>query len=118
MSEQPNPITLEDAGALLGGDKPWSRKTVERVIAAGLLNDYGRGMTRRVLRRDVENLIERLSKGEVAWPPRKATATEAPTNTRKAQADGSRKSPSKAKPFGVVQIRNRPPTRDYANSKN
>ena len=58
MAPQSDPVTLEEAGALLGGiTKPWSRKIVERVIAAGLLHDYGRGATRRVDRREVDQLI-------------------------------------------------------------
>lgn len=33
MTAQPDPITLETAGEILGGEKPISRKTVERMIS-------------------------------------------------------------------------------------
>src|SRR6185436_4997433 len=93
------PITLETAGELIGGERPISRKTVERIIAAGLLHDYGRGATRRVLRQDVERLIDQLGKGEVTWPPRKTTAAVpekvVSTSTPKARGNGSRKNGSK-----------------------
>ncbi len=74
---QHEPITLESAGRLLGGERPLSRRTVERMIAAKLLPDYGRGATRRVLRADVERLITRLAAGEVTWPVRKNPKNDA-----------------------------------------
>jgi hypothetical protein len=94
VATQHDPIKLETAGELLGGEEPYSRKTVERIIDDGLLPDYGSGANRRVLRGHVEVLIERLATGEVVWPPgrRKKRATRevmAPsTSTRKVAASG------------------------------
>lgn len=116
MAMQLDPITLEDAAALLGGIKPWSRKTVERMIAAGLLHDYGRGATRRVLKRDVETLIERFATGEVTWPQRKERVKneerpEASTNTPKVRGSGSQRSKSKPNLFVVAPLQSKPPKR-------
>jgi hypothetical protein len=119
VAPQPDPITLEEAGAVFGGrDRPWSRKTVERVIAAGLLRDYGRGATRRVLRGDVERLIERFATGEAHWPPRKASrgsgASTAPAlsrNSPNAQRVGGRQNESKVYSSGDVQLVSKPPRR-------
>src|SRR5690242_12410607 len=81
---------------MLGGQaRPWSRRTVERVIAAGLLTSFGRGKSRRVSEAEVAVLFRRLVTGEVVWPPSAkssaATVGAAPSASgRKARGNGPR----------------------------
>src|SRR5258707_11143836 len=128
MAEQQEPITLEQAGVKFGGaGKPWSRKTVERLIAAGLLFDYGYGATRRVLLRDVERLIDQFATGEASWPPRRSSpksaetpAADRSTNRQKVQGAGSRRSESKntKSPSDAAPLVSKPPMRSLKLLKN
>jgi len=53
-------VTLAEAGAILGGDRPYSKKTIQRLIKAGRLQAIGERQLRRVLRTSLEKLIADL----------------------------------------------------------
>lgn len=55
-------VTLKKAGELLGGDEPWSVRTVSRKIACGDLEAYGERRLRRVTMRSIDS-YERGERG-------------------------------------------------------
>ena len=85
-------LTLEEAAAMLGGtERPFSRDTIERLIAHDRLQDNGaRRKLRRVLRSSVDALIRDIAEGGSLWrASEKITMGKGRSmNTRKARDGG------------------------------
>lgn len=104
-------VTLDEAAKLLGGNKPFSRTTIQRMIRDGVLVARGAGMLRRVTLASV-NAYRR---GEVPWRGDVRAATAPPTKTER--ASGGRKSRSEtAKRDGRVRLIGRTPSRNSRSS--
>jgi hypothetical protein len=81
-------VTLETAAKMLGGDKPYSRRTIQRMIAAGVLEARGRGQLRRVTVISIQAYLN----GARIWDSDDRAATVRPTRTK--PANGGRRYPS------------------------
>src|SRR5215212_2630495 len=102
-SNLPEWMTYKLAGAILGGDKPWSNKTIQRLVRRGKLQDNGQERAlKRVSRESLLALHRELSEGDrtslanVVKPPTKplvaSMAKARRTNTQKTRGSGSSKS--------------------------
>jgi hypothetical protein len=110
-------ITLEQAGVLLGGtERPFSRYTVEKLIALGRLKDNGGSRKlRRVSRASVEMLIREVENGGSILchvDEKRTTVRGQSTSRRQARAAGSpRSSTATARVYDdepIVAMRPRP----------
>lgn len=94
--EIPRFVTLSEAGAILGGKKPYSTKTIQRLIAAGRLVAFGERAGRRVIGRSLRVLMAELEEGKPLWPAKSAPVanTDVALPTKPKRASGSRRSRS------------------------
>jgi len=104
MAEPLDCVTLDRAAELIGGDRPVSRSTIQRMIRDGVLKVRGAGRLRRVTLASIEAYL----KGEVTWrgDVRGERAARTKTNT----ASGGRNSRSAAdEPEGRVVLTGKTP---------
>src|SRR4051794_6874413 len=85
-------VTLAEAGAILGGTKPYSTKTIQRLVAAGRLQAVGERQGRRIVGKSLRRLISELEDGKPLWLEKRSnaasTAPVRPIKTKR--ANGSR----------------------------
>src|SRR5262245_44891196 len=110
----PRFVTLAEAGAILGGDRPYSTKTIQRLIRAGRLKAIGERQLRRVVRASLEQLIAGLESGVPLWPeqnpaPSASAAMVASPGTRRptSGSSGSRSATASGAPFEPLTRRTR-----------
>ncbi|SRR5258706_3494542 len=100
-------VTLDRAAELIGGDRPISRTTLQRMINAGVIEARGQGR----LRRATVASIDAYRRGETTWRGDARGAQAAPIRTE--TANGGRKSRSGAgAPGGRVRLIGRTPRRN------
>jgi len=89
-------VTFAEAGALLGGSKPYSTKTIQRLVAADRLQAVGERQGRRIVGKSLRKLISELEEGKPLWLEKESseasTAPVPPIKTRR--GNGSRRSRS------------------------
>jgi hypothetical protein len=98
-------VTFAEAAALLGGSKPYSTKTIQRLVAADRLQAVGERQGRRIVGKSLRRLIAELEEGKPLWLEKGSNAANTvpvrPIKTKR--ANGSRRSRSDAakKTLGV-----------------
>ena len=101
-------VTLAEAGILLGGDKPYSTKTIQRLVSVGRLVAVGDRALRRITRKSLDSLIAELEAGAPLWPARSAERTAVAPSGRTRRASGSPATPSATDSTGpFVSLTNR-----------
>src|SRR5215212_10235888 len=60
-------VTFAEAGAILGGSKPYSTKTIQRLVAADRLQAVGERQGRRIVGKSLRRLILELEEGKPLW---------------------------------------------------
>src|SRR4051812_22635238 len=73
-SPPPLQVSLTEAGKMLGGDEPFSVRTIQRLIACGELIATGNGRLRRVDYQSILDKQARMRQGAPLWPERKRNA--------------------------------------------
>ena len=99
-------VTLARAAELLGGDKPLSRSTVQRMIAAGVLDARGAGRVRRITTASIHAYLN----GDRLWPNDGAGARAASTRIKTANGGVKSRSATGA-PGAVVRLVARTPNK-------
>src|SRR6185436_8853633 len=89
-------VTFAEAAALLGGSKPYSTKTIQRLVAADRLQAVGERQGRRIVGKSLRRLIAELEEGKPLWLEKRSNAAsmEPAQPTRTKRANGSRRSRS------------------------
>jgi hypothetical protein len=111
MTDRYECVTLDRAAELIGGDRPVSRATIQRMIRDHVLEARGAGRLRRVTLAS----IDAYRKGEITW--RGDVREGRAASTRIATANGGRKSRSAAgEAGGRVRLVGKTPSKNGKRS--
>lgn len=100
-------VTLEEAGRMLGGERPYSRMTLYRMIYDGAIVSRGTGRLRRITLQSIQDYVN----GATEWQGR-GEREEKGVRTRIKTGNGGRKSRSAAEERdGFVVLLPRTPKR-------
>jgi hypothetical protein len=96
LEQLPHFVTFAEAAAILGGSKPYSTKTIQRLVAANRLQAVGERQGRRIVAKSLRRLIAELEQGEPLWRANanNAVPTAPARPIRISKANGSRRSRS------------------------